>query len=66
MPTYSYSCEIHGEFEEFHSITEQLNECPQCKEAGIKSDPPKKLIAGGGGFILQNGGVGWARDSYSK
>jgi putative FmdB family regulatory protein len=63
MPTYVYSCELHGEFEEFHSIKEKLEECPKCKEEGI--DPPKKvkrLISGGTSFILS--GTGWAKDSY--
>jgi len=64
MPTYVYECSLHGEFEEFHSISEELKECPQCKDKGITSDPPKKLIAPGGTFVLT--GSGWARDSYSK
>ncbi|HWZ22490.1 MAG TPA: FmdB family zinc ribbon protein [Cytophagaceae bacterium] len=62
MPTYTYFCEIHKEFDAFHSITMQLEECPACKEAKIKSDPPKRLIAKGGTFILS--GSGWAKDNY--
>jgi hypothetical protein len=75
MPTYLYECPIHGEFEHVHSITETLEYCPIC-EAENESDEPtgmprepqkvKRLIASGGGFILGSGGVGWAKDSYSK
>jgi putative FmdB family regulatory protein len=64
MPTYTYRCEVHGEFEEMHSITEQLEECPKCKEEG--AEEPKKvvrLISSGTGFILT--GSGWAKDNYS-
>ena len=66
MPTYLYKCEIHGEFEESHSITELLTECPICKKEEI--NPPNKvvrLIASGGSFILANGGSGWASNGYS-
>lgn len=64
MPTYLYKCEIHGEFEETHSIKEKLEECPKCKEENI--NPPKKLdrlIPKGSSFILS--GSGWARDNYN-
>lgn len=63
MPTYTYYCEKHGEFEEVHSITTQLEECPKCKEEGIESQKPNRLISGGGGFILSGGG--WSREGYS-
>lgn len=63
MPTYTYKCEVHGEFEEMHSITEQLEECPKCKEEGKAGQKVTRLISGGGGFILQ--GSGWAKDNYS-
>jgi putative FmdB family regulatory protein len=63
MPTYTYRCEVHGEFEEAHSITEQLEECPKCKEEGLPAQKPTRLISSGGTFILTGGG--WARDSYS-
>lgn len=62
MPTYLYECEVHGEFEESHSIIEELQECPKCKEEGLSVNKPKKLISGGTGFILVGGG--WARDNY--
>lgn len=64
MPTYNYECKIHGEFEAVHSISTQLDECPQCKEEGKTSEAPKRLISAGGSFILA--GSGWARDNYSK
>jgi putative FmdB family regulatory protein len=64
MPTYSYECHKHGEFEAEHPITTQLEECPKCKEEGNPPHPPKRLISGGTGFILA--GNCWAKDSYSK
>ena len=63
MPTYTYKCEVHGEFEEMHSIKDQLEECPKCKAEGNPGQKVTRLITGGGGFILQ--GSGWARDNYS-
>ena len=44
MPTYLYSCPVHGEFEEMHSITIVLEHCPKCKEEG-KENVVKRLIA---------------------
>lgn len=61
MPTYLYSCEEHAEFEAEHSITEQLDECPKCKEEGKKSVRPKRLISNTT-FILSGGS--WAREGY--
>jgi putative FmdB family regulatory protein len=67
MPTYLYSCQNkennHGEFEAIHSITEQLKECPQCKEVGLPAEAPKRLIASTS-FILV--GNGWANSGYSS
>jgi putative FmdB family regulatory protein len=64
MPTYLYSCEIHGEFEHQHSIKEELEFCPKCQaENVLEPQRVKKLIASGGNFILT--GSGWAKDSYS-
>lgn len=64
MPSYDYKCPIHGEFEEVHSIKEQLEECPKCKLEGLPSSKVVRLISVGTGFILT--GLGWAKDSYSK
>jgi putative FmdB family regulatory protein len=63
MPTYLYSCTKHGEFEATHSITEQLTECPQCKEEGLPAEVPQRLISLSS-FVLVGGG--WAKDSYSS
>jgi putative FmdB family regulatory protein len=41
MPTYLYYCDIHGEFEEMHSVTTELTICPKCIEEKI--DPPKSI-----------------------
>lgn len=63
MPTYTYCCPAHGEFEEFHSITEQIEDCPICQKE--KCDPIQKvtrLISGGTTFVLN--GSGWAKDNY--
>ena len=62
MPTYVYQCEIHGEFEEFHSIKEQLEDCPLCQKEGKAPHKVKRVISGAGGFILK--GSGWAKDNY--
>jgi putative FmdB family regulatory protein len=64
MPTYLYECPVHGEFEHQHSISETLEECPKCQEEKKVSQKVKRLIAGGGGFILNGGG--WASSGYSK
>ena len=45
MPTYLYECPIHKEFEEFHSITITLTECPKCKKEGKEPQQLKRLIA---------------------
>ena len=64
MPTYLYECPDHGEFEQQHSINEELEFCPICQAAN-RPEPHKvkRLIAGGSGFILN--GSGWAKDNYS-
>lgn len=62
MPVYVYFCPKHGEFEEIHSINQQLEECPKCKEEGLEPQKITRLISGGTGFILNGGG--WARDNY--
>jgi hypothetical protein len=50
MPTYTYFCEpANEEFEEFHSIMIVLDDCPVCKEKGLPSHAPKRLISGGSG-----------------
>ena len=63
MPTYTYHCETHGEFEEVHSITTQLEDCPKCKEEGVEPKKLTRLISSGGNFILTGGG--WAKEGYS-
>lgn len=64
MPVYLYKCEdVHGEFEHTHSINDELEECPKCKEDGLDAKKPKRLIAGGTSFVL--GGGGWASNGYS-
>lgn len=64
MPTYLYECPVHGEFEHQHSITEELEYCPSCQADPDHKEPQKvkRLIAGGGSFILTGGG--WASEGY--
>lgn len=48
MATYLYEClgeGKHGEFETEHSIKIKLEECPRCQEAGLGSQPVRRLIA---------------------
>jgi putative FmdB family regulatory protein len=63
MPTYVYECKEHGEFEEVHSIKEQIEDCPLCKKEGKEPHKVKRLISAGTGFILNGGG--WAKEGYS-
>lgn len=47
MPTYLYTClKTNQEFEEYHSITTKLEDCPICKEKGLEPHIPKRLICG--------------------
>lgn len=65
MPVYLYFCDLHGEFEETHSMNEKLETCPYCVSEEIY--PPRKvkrLISGGTTFVLQGGG--WADSGYSS
>lgn len=62
MPAYLYTCPIHNEFEEIHSIKDKLEHCPQCKENGIQT-PVIRLIAGTSCVILN--GSCWSKDNYS-
>lgn len=63
MPTYTYYCEVHGEFENFHSINDKLEECPKCKEEGLSPQKVERLISSGTNFVLTGGG--WAKEGYS-
>jgi len=44
MPTYLYECPDHGEFEEFHSMSTKLEDCPKCKDEGKEPQKLKRLI----------------------
>lgn len=44
MPTYLYECPVHGEFEEFHSMSNMLDKCPKCQGEGLEPQELKKLI----------------------
>lgn len=63
MPTYTYRCDVHGEFDENHSIKEILEDCPKCKKEGLEPQKIVRLISGGSTFILSGGG--WAKEGYS-
>jgi putative FmdB family regulatory protein len=64
MPSYEYSCPLHGEKEYQHSIKDSLEECPICQEEKI--DPPHKLkrLISLSSFVLAGGG--WASSGYKK
>jgi hypothetical protein len=44
MPTYLYECPIHSEFEEYHSVTQMLENCPKCQGEGLEPQKLKLLI----------------------
>jgi len=44
MPTYLYCCAVHGEFEEYHSISKMLKFCPKCQEESLPEQELKQLI----------------------
>lgn len=62
MATYLYECPTHGTFEFEHGMSENLEECPKCKEENLAPQKVKRLIAGNTSFILN--GSGWAKDNY--
>lgn len=63
MPTYTYKCPVHDEFEVTHSINECLDKCPKCQEENLEPQNIVRLISSENGFILN--GSGWAKDRYS-
>jgi len=52
MPTYLYECPVHGKFEEIHSITYKLTECPKCETEGKKTEI-KRLINFASGILVE-------------
>lgn len=57
--TYTYKCEICGEFEAEQSIKDEpFDVCPTCGFHSVQ-----RLISGSGGFVLK--GDGWAKDCYA-
>lgn len=44
MPTYLYECPDHGEFEEYHSMKDLVEDCPKCKDEGKEPKKVKRLI----------------------
>jgi putative FmdB family regulatory protein len=64
MPRYDYFCEFQNkEFEQTHSINEELEECPLCKEAGKEPHKPQRLISATSFQLI---GGGWSKDNYSS
>jgi putative FmdB family regulatory protein len=55
MPTYEYFCEVHGEFEEEHSITIKLTHCSKCKEEGREQEIKRLISLGGKGIVELSG-----------
>jgi putative FmdB family regulatory protein len=62
MPTYTYKCPVHGEFDTEHSVQIKLETCPKCEEEKLVPQKVTRLIAGGTTFTLVGGG--WAKDLY--
>ncbi|MFW5924742.1 MAG: FmdB family zinc ribbon protein [Myxococcota bacterium] len=60
MPTYEYTCDACGaEFEREQRISEKpVKKCPECGKAKAR-----RMISGGGNFVLKGGG--WYNDLYS-
>ncbi|NLK09068.1 MAG: FmdB family transcriptional regulator [Firmicutes bacterium] len=57
MPTYDYSCENCGNFEQFHSITAKpLKKCPTCggKVQRLVSKNGNIIFKGSGFYITDN------------
>lgn len=52
MPTYLYECPICSEFEEFHSNSTKLEECPMCAKNGVASKV-NRLICGTNRGIIE-------------
>ena len=47
MPTYLYLCPNHGEFEEYHSISHLIEDCPKCQADNAGAvQKVKRLICG--------------------
>lgn len=61
MPTYAYACDACAhEWELVQRITEDaIKKCPSCKKANAR-----RMIGGGGSFMLKGGG--WYADLYSS
>jgi len=61
MPTYEYVCEACKHAWEFEQrmVDDAVKKCPKCKK--LKA---KRMISGGGNFILK--GSGWYSDLYSS
>jgi putative FmdB family regulatory protein len=52
VPTYEYQCPACGEFEKDQRMSDPpLKKCPHCGK------PVKRLVGGGGGFVLK--GANW-------
>lgn len=68
MPTYTYKCPTHGEFEVEQKINdEKIERCPRIMGDRLTlgrpcGSPVERLISPGTSFVLK--GQGWARDGY--
>ena len=56
MPTYEYLCEKCGVFEEFHSMSYSLTQCPKCqgKVRRLISRNNNVIFKGSGFYITDN------------
>jgi putative FmdB family regulatory protein len=62
--TYEYLCTDEGcghVWEESQKIVDPvLTKCPKCG-----NETAKRMISGGQGFLLKDGGCGWYKNGYS-
>lgn len=69
MPTYEYLCnhpDCVGEFEEFHSISTKIEQCPHCEAAGRGVQPVQRLISGGSGKGIMEKSFNEIKESFSS
>ncbi len=52
MAIYLYECAVHGQFEEWHSMSDKLELCPECLKVGVET-PVKRLINFGGQNLIK-------------
>jgi putative FmdB family regulatory protein len=67
MPTYEYFCEKCGVFEEFHSMSTALTQCPKCRGEvrRLISRNNNVIFKGSGFYITDNRSNNYTKSSAS-